>query len=358
MQKTRKVLSVLTGFLIVIQCFFGSVTAPIFREIDITASAAAFDDAIDITDNAIMNVEASIKINGHELTEGMNVRNGDNLSLDFSWVLTTDHEYVNGVFVYDMTSKLHGLTLDDQVILVGSIAQYTVSGNKLYIELFTGSSGREGSCSLDGEISLDGLDDSEFDDDGEFTLEYFDNDITLRAPEKVPGLWIAKDNDGSVYEKDGEFYQNFRVSIGNNSSVAQNVVVTDEFPSVYTEVSNVKLDGETAVFSTNGNGFSVNVGDISAGWGNQKQLTYTLKLDKTQVLSNSLSWEEKTNKATAVINNDPATAKTDDAQYWATLGETWKSGSYNADTKLIFLNQTLIMVYIMHQQKQLHGLFM
>ncbi|MBQ9947509.1 MAG: hypothetical protein IJO91_03885, partial [Oscillospiraceae bacterium] len=149
----KRAFAVLTAMFMAVQCMAGIP----FSELDpvqLTAQAE-FEDAIS-SETAGLTIDAlSVKINGTELTADTVVKTGDQLSLDFAWKLPTNFTYVNGTFYVDLADKLNGISLGDQTINVGDIARYAIRGNRLYIELFTGSSGREGSCELQGTINVD-----------------------------------------------------------------------------------------------------------------------------------------------------------------------------------------------------------
>ncbi len=333
----KKIFAVLTATLIAFQCFtglpFGSLGSMQ------TVASAEFEDAIS-ADTAGMTYEADILINGQPLTENMVVKTGDTLSMDFKWKLPSDFVHVNGTFCIDLSEKLYGISLNNISIPVSTIAKYTVQDDKLYIQLLTGSSGREGGCNLKGVISLEGVDDA---DDGEFELKYFGNSVPVRIPEKVSGLWMNKDKNGSVYDGgDGYYYQDFRIYVGSNGDASTNVHVTDIFDTAaYSDITSIVIDGSPATYSpvsddasttdVTESGFSIIIPNLEAN--KTSTISYTLRLDKDTVLANTLTDSQKRNTATVYGNDDTSKTYSDYDSYWADLPTVYKTGSY-ADGKI------------------------
>ena len=333
----KKIFAVLTATLIAFQCFtglpFGSLGSVQ------TVASAEFEDAIS-ADTAGMTYEAGILINGQPLTENMVVKTGDTLSMDFKWKLPSDFVHVNGTFCIDLSEKLYGISLNNISIPVSTIAKYTVQDDKLYIQLLTGSSGREGGCNLKGVISLDGVDDA---DDGTFELKYFGNSVPVRIPEKVSGLWMNKDKNGSVYDGgDGYYYQDFRIYVGSNGAASTNVHITDIFDTAaYSDVTSIVIDGSPATYTpvsddasttdVTESGFSIIIPNLEAN--KTSTISYTLRLDKDKVLANTLTDSQKRNTATVYGNNDTSKTYSDYDSYWADLPTIYKTGSY-ADGKI------------------------
>ena len=178
----------------------------------------------------------------------------------------------NGTFYVDLNDQLKGIDLGDQDILVGDRARYFIRDNVLYIQLLTGSSGRNGSCSLDGIIDLTGID---TDEDGGFELNFAGEVVDVIAPEKVPGLWVDKYRNGDVYTDGTDYFQKFYVAVGSNNQDSTEVVLTDTYDAVYTELVSIAWSDGTAVNYTTdaANGtFTVDVGTVPAGYNNQRVL--------------------------------------------------------------------------------------
>ncbi|MGN1416021.1 MAG: hypothetical protein ACI4XF_04215, partial [Oscillospiraceae bacterium] len=309
---------------------------------------AGYENAVPVEQTGMTISAFSVKVNGNELKKGDTVRNGDQLALTFKWELPNDHEYTDSTFVCDLTDKLNGISLPEQSIPVGNIAIYTISDNKLYIQLLEGSIGRSGSCELSGTISVAK---EQVDEDGKFTLKFFDKSIDVIAPEfTTPGLYITKGNSGPAeYDQaDGEYYQKFVVYVGSNGQDSDNVSIKDfgtslyDFSSVsaadiavYTGDSTTPNDPSSYTFTSDpgSNGFSLQLGRVEKNWEKRIRIEYKVKVKSDKLLDPSLSWDDRKNTAQVYVNDKLQQTNYGYAQF--TPPSVSKEGALNEDKSKI-----------------------
>ncbi|MGN0695954.1 MAG: SpaA isopeptide-forming pilin-related protein, partial [Oscillospiraceae bacterium] len=318
--------------------------------------ATADDENAVPVEQAGMTITAfSVKLNGNELKKGDSVRNGDQLDLTFKWELPNDHEFTDSIFVCGLEDKLFGIDLQPQIIPVGDIAIYKISGNKLYIQLLEGSIGRSGSCELSGTISVTK---DQVDEDGKFTLKFFDKSIEVIAPEfTTPGLYITKENSGSVTYNadDGKYYQTFNIVVGSNGQDSENVSIKDLGTSLY-DFSGVSLDnikvyeGSADItdriralnsgFSSSADGFALQLGTVTADWNKTIRIEYTTEVT-SDILSPSLSWDDRKNTAQVYVNDKLQQTNSGYAQF--TPPSVVKTGTLSADKSEISWTVTVYL---------------
>ncbi len=329
----KKGFALFTALIMVMQCFVGVPFTGFHTGVEVTASAAEYENgSVSAVDAGMVIDELSILLNGQPLENGDSVRTGDKLYLDFHWTLPENYTFVKGTFYVDLNDKLNGVDLGDQDILVGDIARYYVRDNVLYIQLLQGASERNGYCSLEGTLDLDGV---ETDENGGFELNFGGAVVDVVAPEKVPGLWVDKKRNGDVYTDGTDYFQKFYIDIGSNNQASNNVWLSDTYDDIFTEVVDVKWsDGTYAdVYQDPGtNMFSVFVGTVESGDTNKKTLEYTMKLDKEKLLADTLPTTDRENTATVNRDFDVDTTKSDTDRYNVSLPTVQKSGAYDNDT--------------------------
>lgn len=290
-----------------------------------------------ISDNAL-TVSADVKLNGADITSPADIRSGDNLSFSLNWNIdpadTTD--YNDKVIVYDMSAKLPNIKLTEQTSSVEmggvTVGKYTISGQKLYIEILTGGgvTNRSGSFSFDGNLDLNGI---STDDQGKFNISFFDKNLTFRAPENLPDTHIEKSAAGKVFQNSGKYYQKFTLKLYNSGRVsADNVTVTDTAGDLYIpdSISDVQYNGAAFTnYTVSGGNTVFNIGNLPQNgnnYDNFNTLTYTMEVDSAKLFSNS---GDGKNSAFAKPETQPATGT---VNAWASysLPSVDKGGVYDA----------------------------
>ena len=289
-------------------------------------------------EDAGMKITASITLNGEEIAANSQVKNGDQIKLEVDWTLPNDFEYINGKFVYDLSDKLHGITLDNKVIPVGNTAVYRVEGDKLYIELLTGHSSRYGSCNLSGTINVSSED---VDENSKFNIEFIgtpsanDNSHITSVPvivtDYIPGLFIDKNTVGELTYENGTYYQSFEIKVRSNGNTSTAVNITDVGSNIY-DFANIKdftVNNVAATPTKTSDGFTYSLGDVAAD-GNDVVINYTVPVKIHELANGTVNGNANTVTGTSGNNSVSDTAY---AAIYAP--NAYKSGTYDADTKKI-----------------------
>ena len=271
-----------------------------------------------------MSISGTIKLNDKVLAAGDEVQNGDNLALDVTWTLPDFTEIENRVFVYDLSDKLHGITLSDITISVDK-AKYVVSGNKLYITVLTDyQQDISGYCGLKGTVNVDALD-----EDNQYDLQFIDTVVPVFVTDLIPKLNISK-TAGTVTYDGGKYYQEFTVSVYSERQPAHNVTVTDigDNGLDFSKIKNLTVkygDGTDVVCtpSTSGSGFSVTLPSVGMNWNDKVDIKYSVPVDVDGILDGTAG---KNNTVTASADKLDTVSAT--ASATASKPSISKSGEY------------------------------
>ena len=245
-----------------------------------------FSGAI-VVDGDNMDIDATICINNNPLTENTKLSNGDLLSLKVVWSIPEDYTNVRGTFVYDLSDKLQGIALQNQDVPAND-ATYHIRDNKLYIVLHEGQSGRSGHFSLNGKVDVT---EDETSSNGGVNLEFIGTTETTRVPiivnNYIASLGTQKTAVGNLTynEVDGNYYQDFSITLTSSNNKSTNVKITDTGSDIFdfSNMTNLKVNGVDATPTTNsGTGFTLDIGTVEKD--NPVTITYTVPVDPTNYI--------------------------------------------------------------------------
>ncbi len=283
------------------------------------------------TDDANMNISGTIKLGNKILQPNDEVKNGDTLSLNVEWSLPDFTEIKDRVFVYDLTGKLHGITLTSTTIDVEN-AKYVIKDNKLYITVKTQfTSGIVGYCGLSGTVNVGSLDEN-----NQYGLQFMDTVVPVFVTDLIPKLNVYK-SSGTVTYKDGKYYQEFTINVKSDTQPAHSVTITDSGESGldFSNIENlsVKYGNNNPVDClpvADGNGFKLVLPEVGNSWDSEVRITYSVPVDVDGILDGTAG---KNNTVTATADKlTPASAT---ASAKASKPSISKSGKYE-DGKLVW----------------------
>ena len=276
-------------------------------------------------DGYSINVKAAdILINGKAITEGMQVKDGDNLSFNFVWSMDQRPDATQ--IIFDLSSLLKGVQLTNKVLNdPQGRGSYTISGTQLIMQLDTSKFQDE---NLSGGVSFDGvikIDSSKVDESGKFQLNIFDVITNVVVPDYIPKATVDKSHSGQIYMgSNGEYYADYSITVKNQSTqrAIENVKVTDVPSSAVTDIACSDSFAKTA------DGYVFDIGDIAPG--GSKVITYTAKLDKTALANGSGTLQN-----TAKVTSDNADEVSDVDWFGYSKPSTDKVGTADKDAKKV-----------------------
>ncbi len=303
---------IVCGFLSVVMCIFSTVHVTNIRAEEVE-NIPVYNDAIDVT---ALSVALERDGNFVEINRWTQVEDGDNLSLDFEWT-ARGTEQPPLTFVYDLSSVLQNISLDNQVIPTAD-ATYRIEGQTLYIDIAKGKSGRSGTCQLSGTIDLSN---AEVDEGGITEIKFINKVLEAYAPGKVAGVGVHKQAIRCEADGSGQYYQYFTVKVSNNSDdiSVSGATFTDKFASddnlfadgaLFEEFTmtdsagnpvTVKDENDNTLSSDVAVGTTIKLPELAAQ--DYVTISYKVKVDKDA----ALSMKDGANTATVEFNNSTAT---------------------------------------------------
>ncbi len=250
-------------------------------------AAYDFSGAV-VVDGSNMTINGSICIGDEPLTANSKLNNGDTLSIAFVWAIDEDYTNVKGTFVYDLSDKLHGISLQDQIVPAND-ATYHIQDNKLYIVLHEGESGRNGKFSLAGNLNVT---ENETESNGSTNLEFIGTSSTATVPvivnNFIANLGVQKAAVGELTYDDvaGEYYQDFSITLTSYNNKSTEVTITDTGSDIFdfSNMKNFKINGADAAPATNsGTGFTLDIGTVKKD--SPVTITYSVPVDPMKYIN-------------------------------------------------------------------------
>ena len=280
---------IICGFLSVVMCICSTVHMTNISAED-EAPVPVVADAITATASSV-----TLKRDGNFITidDTTEVRDGDELSLNFAWETIEDDKNIPPVtFSFDLSSQLKNISLDEKTITTND-ATYRIVGQMLYIDIAKGKSGRSGTCNLTGNIDLT---DADVNDEGRTEVTFLNKTFWPKAPGLVSGLYVNK--SAGTFEKVGDaYYQNFKVEVYNGSAVdVSGAKLTDTFGSndnlfASNTLENFTITNPDETIDTTYNGVNVAVGATinlpTIPSYKKAVITYRVQVDADKALSKS-----------------------------------------------------------------------
>lgn len=290
------------------------------------------------------SVELYTFVNGNQtvIQDGDVLKNGDNIKLIFNWSVAntegnsitneTDLQYnlgCSGVAI----SNSQGSVLQNGI----NVGTYSIDPNGLLHMTITDStllsqSNIKGGLEIDAVIQAAGDNENEY---GQEDVKIAGETITVQVtnPETLPS--VSKARAGEVYMEGNNYYQNFTVTVTDNSN-ASSITLTDTFGAYLSYVDgSLTLDGNP-VAGTSSNGTLTHTIDNPVK-GQQYVYTYKALVSKEAFKDNY--WYSSNDRAmynTATVTNSNNKSATSDV--FALGYKNWASkwGSYDASTDTIF----------------------
>lgn len=318
-------------------------------------------EGVNISDGTVdMNV-TSVTVNGTALTESTEIKNGDELKIQFDWeladgdttlLLCADLNPVNVEFSDTVHRELQDKT--DNYAVIG---EYWVENNKLWIQLdesagYQNKTGRTGGATIFARVNvsdagiIDG-DPVEFKIAGTTVNGTFDDGQSGSGGGVDSGIGVEKKVSGSVTPvtvgSDTVYRQTYRIKLWAYGGDITSVSISDTFGDSLENMSSFTVvESSNDIFMV-GSTYAT-IDDINAAFSGQTFLqdkpvifeyTMDIKADKVQGALSGSPDDTYKNTLTGTCTNSGGETHTMNSSAWvtATLPLLQKTGTLSADNK-------------------------
>ena len=192
----------------------------------------------------------TIKVNGTEVANDSNVKNGDEVEISFAWAIAN----TSRIQEFSVDLQAQGITINDysETILSDTagreVGTWYIQDGKFYITLdamFVEESNISGGGNIKGVVDFSG-DDLDSSDKGIFGIGDTTYQVNVDLNEPESGMSVYKNTNGSaVINSDGTITQSYTITITPYNGEITINSVSDTLGSGLENMSNIKVNGNT-----------------------------------------------------------------------------------------------------------------